>query len=404
MKILRADFLITCKDDFEIIEDGVIFFDENIIDIKKYTEVEQKDYNIEYLGENSVILPGLVNPHVHLEFSANKTTLSYGDFITWLGSVIINREELIEKREIFIKKALNNILKSGTTAIGAISSFGGELKECVSSELKVVYFNEILGSRADTVDILFQDFKSRLHISEDMADEKFIPAISVHSPYSTHPILAKNALDIAIKKNYLISTHFMESQAERDWLDNGTGDFIKFFNSFTPNAKPLCSGLEYLDLFKDTKTLFTHCTKATKEEIDKIKSQNGYITHCPVSNRLLGNGRLKIEQLNENILTLGTDGLSSNISLNLWDEMRMALMLHDNEDINKLAKQLLKMATKNGAKSLMLNSSELKKDKKADIIVVSLPDKIISKDELATHLILNTKEAKKVFIDGKEIF
>ena len=404
MKILRADFLITCKDDFEIIEDGVIFFDENIIDIKKYSEVKQKDYNIEYLGENSVILPGLVNPHVHLEFSANRTTLSYGDFITWLGSVIRNREELIEKREIFIKKALNNILKSGTTAIGAISSFGGELKECVSSELKVVYFNEILGSRADTVDILFQDFKSRLHISEDMADEKFIPAISVHSPYSTHPVLAKNALDIAIKKNYLISTHFMESQAERDWLDNGTGDFIKFFNSFTPNAKPLCSGLEYLDLFKDTKTLFTHCTKATKEEIDKIESQNGYITHCPVSNRLLGNGRLKIEQLNENILTLGTDGLSSNISLNLWDEMRMALMLHDNEDINKLAKQLLKMATKNGAKSLMLNSSELKKDKKADIIVVSLPDKIISKDELATHLILNTKEAKKVFIDGKEIF
>ncbi len=405
MKILRADFILTCRDNFEIIKDGAICFDKNIIDLGKKEEILQKYKDTEVIdcGENSVIMPGLINPHVHLEFSANRTSLKYGDFISWLGSVIKNRDAILQNsKEKSIEIQLQNMLHSGTTTLGAISSFGDDFDSCVKTPQKVVYFNEILGSRPDAVDVLFDSFKSRLHQSEDNRSQTFIPAISIHSPYSTHPILTKNVLDIARKENYLVSTHFMESQAERDWLDSGSGDFVEFFNSFMPNARPLNSALEYLNLFYDTNTLFTHCTKASDDEIQKIKELGGFITHCPVSNRLLNSGRLEIENIDKDMLNLATDGLSSNISLNLWDEMRAALMLHFRADIDNLSKRLLQMSTKNAAKALNLNSGVLAKEKDADILVVKLADKLINGD-LATQLILHTKKAEKIYINGKEI-
>lgn len=405
MKVLKADFILTCRDNFEIIKDGAICFDKKIVDIGKAEKIinKYKDATLTKCGENSVLMPGLINPHVHLEFSANKTSLRYGDFIPWLNSVIKNRDDILQDGgEERIEQELDSMLHSGTTTLGAISSFGDDFNPCLKTPQKVIYFNEILGSRPDAVDILFNNFKSRLNQSENNKSEKFIPAISIHSPYSTHPILTKNVLDIARKESYPVSTHFMESQAEREWLDSGSGDFVEFFNSFAPNAKPLNSALEYLELFYDTNALFTHCTKATDDEIQKIKELGGFITHCPVSNRLLNSGRLEIENIDKDMLNLATDGLSSNISLNLWDEMRAALMLHSQADMDKLSERLLKMSTKNAAEALGLNNGVLEIGKDADILVVKLADKLIN-DDLATQLILHTKKAEKIYINAEEI-
>ncbi len=94
MKLISADWLLTCDDNFTIIENGAIAFDEKVIDIGTINELQIKyeKETIEYLGANSVIMPGLINTHVHLEFSANKTTLKYGNFVKWLFSVMEHRD------------------------------------------------------------------------------------------------------------------------------------------------------------------------------------------------------------------------------------------------------------------------------------------------------------------------
>lgn len=406
MKILEADYILTCNDDFEIIQQGAIAFEKEIIALGKAKDLKEKypDAKLIQTEKNSVIMPGLINSHVHLEFSSNKTTLTYGDFIAWLNSVIKNRDDLLLKcEENTIATQLDIMAKSGTTTLGAISSFGNDFEACKNSPQRVVFFAEVLGSRPDSVDVLFEDFKSRLRVAEDHADEKLIPAISVHSPYSTHPILARYALDIARNNNYTVSTHFMESVAEREWLDNAKGDFHSFFANFAPNARPMSSSKEYIELFKGVHTLFTHCVQATQNEIDLIQNIGGYITHCPVSNRLLGVGRLAIEKIDKNLLNLGTDGLSSNISLNLWDEMRAALMLHHKGDFNKLAPLLLKMSTTNAAQALNINAGSLEKNRFSDILVCKLPDKIESNKDLALQLILHIQNPSQIFIAGEEI-
>ena len=166
-------------------------------------------------------MPGLINTHVHLEFSANKTTLKYGNFVKWLFSVMEHREELIEKAtKELIDEELKNMISNGTTSIGAISSYGFDMDSCVDSALNVVYFTEVLGSKADMIDTLFLDFQAKLKSAIAQTSDNFIPAIAIHSPYSTHPFLIREVLSIAKDKKMAVSAHFQESKAENDWLNH----------------------------------------------------------------------------------------------------------------------------------------------------------------------------------------
>ncbi len=407
MKIITANYILTCNAKFEIIKDGAVCFDQKIIAVGKKEEILTRFKECEIIegGKNSVLMPGLINPHVHLEFSGNLTTLEYGSFIKWLESVISKREELLQKcSTACMQKSIDDMLKSGITAYGAISSFGKDLEVCVNSPQKVIFFNEILGSSPTTVDVMFDEFKSRLKRSLEFRSKTFQPAISIHAPYSTHPILAKNALDIAKKYSFVVSTHFMESMAERNWLDGGKGEFNDFFSSFNPNSKPLTSALEYLELFRGAYTLFVHSTCANKEVLFII-SKLGALCHCPVSNRLLNNPPLSLKEVEFSncLLTIGTDGLSSNVSLSLWDELRNALMIHNKTQPNLLSKKLILSVTKNASFALGLNSGEIKTDKDADMILLELPDHINDTASLPLHLILHTQNAQKIFIEGEVV-
>ncbi|MDR2636057.1 MAG: metal-dependent hydrolase [Campylobacteraceae bacterium] len=405
MRVLLSDFVLTCNDDFEIIQDGGVCFDEKIIEVGSGEELAAKYKNakIEKLPKNSILMPGLINSHVHLEFSANTATLKFGDFMVWLKSVIASREKLQEKcTEKLIENTLQNMLKEGVTAIGAVSSFGLDLKPCVKTPLHVVYFVEAIGSNPAALDTLFDDFKGRFYEAKEAKNSSFTPSISVHSPYSTHAVLARHVLDIARDEKVIVTAHFMESQHERSWLDSASGAMGEFMKGFNPHAKPSATAKEFLELFHGVKTLFVHAVQANDEELEII--QNNAIAHCPRSNRLLGTGALDIKRVQKAGvgLTLGTDGLSSNISLNMWHEMRAALFTHQTYELNDLAVLLLKASTNGGAKALGLNKGRLEKGFDADIIALGLHEVPASISELPLHVVLQTKAAQRIFINGKD--
>ena len=400
---LKADYILTMDSKYSIIENGEIIFDKKIIEVGKNLQKTDKEI---YLGKNSVIMPALINSHTHLEFSHNKTLLNYGDFIMWLDSVIENREELfINCKSECYKKAIEEMKKSGVCAFGEISSTGDDLRYLKHSPLKVVYFNEIIGTNPAVVDMLYQDFLARVEESLNLENEKFKVGVSIHSAYSVHPILMDKVINIAKTKKLPIQTHFMESKAERNWLDKGEGEFKLFFEKNFKNAKPLIKPIEFIEKFKNTNTTFIHCVYANEEELKKIKEIDGYISHCPVSNRLLNVGLLELEKVKNNGIdyNVATDGLSSNYSLNLFKEIRAALLMHTTLHPKYLAKDLLKAVTINAAKSLGLNNGSLEKGKDADIITFKLPSKVKNIENLPLHIILHTTNVEKLFVNGKEI-
>ena len=358
---------------------------------------------IEHLNENSLLMPGLINAHVHIEFSANKTHLSYGDFMTWLYSVIENREELIGGCDAeCMSKATKSMLKNGITTFGAISSHGMDLEACANAAQNVVYFNELIGSQATMADTLFTDFLSRLDASKSVKREGFHPAVAIHSPYSVHPILIKKALDIVKNENLKLTAHFMESQAERDWLDSSDGDFKKFFKDLLKQDNAVCDSKEFLNYFENQETLFTHAVQANESELNTLAKDNHTVIHCPISNRLLGNPTLNIKELNERGIPwiVATDGLSSNYTLDLFEEMKLSLFMHPSAPLLKFAKSLIHGVTKGAAHALGLNTGEIKEGKNSDFIVLDLEKE--PNDELAIHLILHRYNISSVYINGKK--
>ena len=404
MKILSAKWVLTCDENFSIIEDGAIVFSDKIIDIDTIKNIKHKypDYDLEDHKEHSVLMPGLINSHVHLEFSANSTSLKYGNFMAWLNSVIKNRDSLIEEATPkLISSKLLRMKKTGTTTIGAISSYSFDLEACVKSPINTVFFCEVIGSKADMADTLFSDFKSRLEGAKQFASKSFIPAVAIHSPYSVHPFLVRESLALAKEQDLAVSTHFLESPEESQWLHKNEGLLTEFFKNFLNQSISVTKPMEFLNQFSNVKNLsFTHCVEASDEDIKKIKLLGASINHCVTSNRLLNNSKLDLKRLDGIEFTIGTDGLSSNNSLSMFDELRTALMAHSNENVLEFSKTLLKAATINGSNALGLNKGVLQKDKDCDVILLTLPDKVIEKEDLAMQVILHTKFVDKSIIRG----
>ncbi|MBR8461915.1 metal-dependent hydrolase [Campylobacter sp. faydin G-105] len=401
MQILKAKYIITCDNDFNILKNSCVAFNKRIVAVGNESEMRAKfkDADFTDLG-NVVITPALVNSHVHLEFSSNRSELIYGDFITWLGSIVANGAKIAKKcTQNLMAQTLKNMMKSGVGTIGAISSYGKDLQILALSSARVIFFNEILGSNGEFVEQNFLNFMLRFNESVKYKNEHFTPALSLHSPYSVHPNLAKKALKFAHEKGLIVSTHFLESKAERQWLEKGNGKFKEHLKHFVPEPKPMYEIDEYLSLFNGIRTLFTHCVYV--DNFTKFDKDLHSITHCVVSNRLLGKKSLNLNQISKQGLTLniGTDGLSSNISLNLWDELRAVLLTHSRIELNKLAKVALIAATRGGARALGLQSGEITVGKLADIAVFTAPK--CDTDTLLTQLILHTKLAKRLYIGGE---
>ncbi|MGE4510796.1 MAG: metal-dependent hydrolase [Sulfurimonadaceae bacterium] len=401
MQILSPSYILTPE---TLLKEHAIAFEEKIVKIAPLEELQNQFPNAEIIAlkEHSLVMPGLINAHVHIEFSANKTTLSYGDFINWLYSVIENREKLINGCDATcMADAIEAMLESGITTFGAISSHAMDLEACAHAKQNVVFFNELIGSQAAMADALFGDFLSRLEASKQVARKGFHPAIAIHSPYSVHPVLIKKALEIVKQENLPLSAHFMESQAEREWLDASKGDFEEFFTKLLKQTANVSDAQEFLQHFKNTPALLTHATKTTRQELETIAHDGHTIVHCPISNRLLGNGALDLQALIEKNIPFvcATDGLSSNYKLDLFEEMKVALFIHTALPILDLARRLLRSVTLDAAKALGLNTGAIEAGYNADMLVIDLQEE--PTEQLALHLILHRYNISKIFINGQ---
>ena len=405
MTILSADYIYT-PDGF--VKEQAVAFTQTIkaIDTLKTLQEKYPDAEVIFTEKNSVIYPGFINTHVHLEFSANKTSLKYGSFMPWLDTVIEHREDLVGScnNEMMMNEC-NEMLHSGITTFGAISSFGNELEVCEKAPQRVVFFNELIGSNAQYADMLYGDFLERVKASQSCESSSFItPAVAIHSPYSVHPIILQKAVNVAKQNSLPLSAHFLESQAERQWLEEGEGELKGFFEKYFNTSKPVTNINEFMYAFNAYPTHFTHAAQATKEELAHLADKGHSIAHCPRSNRYLGCGRLSIETLHDLNMpySVATDGLSSNDSLNIFDELRAAVMLHYQTPVLELSNRLIRSVTSDAAEILGLNCGSIEVGKLADFAVVTLREEPKREEEIALWTVLHTKVCSQVYIHGEK--
>lgn len=401
MTIIVPDALLTPH---ELHRGVAVAFEREIVALGDPHELRARYPHAEVIdgGEGSLLMPGLINAHVHLEFGANRSTLTYGGFLPWLYSVMTHRDALMGAADMHALCA--RMLEHGITTFGAISSRGLDLQACAAAKQKVVFFNELIGSQASMADALYGDFLQRLETSKSVTREGFYSAIAIHSPYAVHPALMQRALELARTEGLHVSAHFLESRAELEWLESGSGAFAPFFAELLKQHAPHFDPESFLSQLRHTKALLVHGVHAPKALLGRIAQEEHTLVHCPISNRLLGNGALDIGALEASKVPwiCATDGLSSNYTLDLFEELKIALFMHHGAPLEALAHQLLQSVTCNAAKALGLNTGSIEAGKAADLLLLKLNYPVTP--QLPIHLLLQPRTLQSAFINGTKVY
>ena len=141
-EIHRAGWIIV--DSSTIIENGFIEIENGFIrDVHKGTP---KEKSIDH--GPGVLIPPLVNAHLHLELSALKGSLPFDKgFKVWVKMLLEKRKALGEEKLIKeVQNSVRDLIKSGNLYVGDISTLGITKSIIEDSALSGVCFHEFLGS------------------------------------------------------------------------------------------------------------------------------------------------------------------------------------------------------------------------------------------------------------------
>ena len=371
--ILKADAVIPVSS--EPIHDGAVVVDGGrIVDIGTSDRIENDYPGLQKAKKpNSIILPGFINAHTHLELSWTKGKIrGFEDFTGWLERLITLKAGGIDQDivEDSMRKGIRNVIESGVTTVGEISSldFGGR-ETLRSSGMRIVAFLELFDRISPRLSSL--EFQS-----EDLYEERPFP----HAPYSCGPEFLEAVFTCAHENAIPAGIHLGESPDEVRFLKNLPNEFerkifplIKKEIFKRPRAE---TPTRYINRFlrgKDVKLSAVHMVQVADEDMKIIRSADIGIVLCPRSNVFLRVGKPNLRRmLDHERVGLGTDGLSSNPDLDFFREIRF---LHDimvEQGIRQSARLAVHFATLGGARALFIEerTGSLEVGKSADIICI----------------------------------
>ncbi|MBQ9405287.1 MAG: amidohydrolase family protein [Desulfovibrio sp.] len=302
------------------------------------------------------LIPACVNAHVHLELThlAGKTLWGQG-FVSWLASLIplLCLPPNVER----MTAACQDMRRCGTLYVGNIA---GSLPEGMAladaalhaSGLHVNHFCEWFGFGAPYADGRYPwPPRCRAYVLAKAARRA---APGGHALYSTGPDVLCAAHAYCMGQGLVFSFHLAESPEEHDLLTSGSGGLRQLYDRVVlprdwtaPGLSPVAYA-QHLGLLGPG-TLAVHCVQVDATEVRTLAASQTAVCLCPRSNRNLGVGCPPLAAMlqEECLLCLGTDGLTSNDSLDVLHE---ALWLRETLDVPPQA--LIRMLTVNGASAL----------------------------------------------------
>lgn len=160
-----------------------------------------------------------------------------------------------------------------------------------------------------------------------------------------------------------------------------------------------------------------HCVWLSDTEIALMRETRTHISHNPSSNAKLGNGIARLpEMLAAGInVGLGHDAAECNNSRDMFEVMKFASLIHRAARVDASLQQapdVLRMATRNGAKGLRIDAGELSPGKKADVVIINTQNQMFTplmpgnKDHVYSHLVFaaNGSCVETVIIDGRVVY
>lgn len=319
--------------------------------------------------DSSVIMPGLVNAHTHLEFSDLESPLGEPgmEFTQWIGEVVKYRfgGGRIAKSKA-IQMGLEQSAGHGVAAVGEIATSPVVLEDYLSAlpcPIACRVFFEQLGSDDTVVQQKVAELESFFSQSEAAdSNPQVVAAISPHAPYSIGDRLLGELTAIASRKQAAVAMHVAETLAEREFVETKTGPFLEMLKSmgvWRPEAygkyESVVAILEKLSECESS--LVVHGNYLNGRELDFVaaKRKKMSIVFCPRTHAYFEHSRYPLEEMLERGINVavGTDSRASNPDLDLGQEL---VEIHRRYP-DLAPEAILEMGTIGGAKALGLDQS-----------------------------------------------
>lgn len=311
-----------------IVENGYVVC-ENGICAGVYDELPEcyKDFQC-YDYMDRIIIPGLVDLHVHApQYSFRGLGMDL-ELIEWLNTHIFVEEEKYADTE-YASRAydifVEDLLKSATARACIFGTIHTDATEMLMEKLEKSGIKAYVGKVSmdrncpeylceESAERAFCDTEKWIKDSEEFENVKpiltprFIPTCS-------DELMERLSL-LQKKYNLPMQSHLSENLREIQWV-----------KELCPDTT--CYGEAYnkYDMFgNECKTIMAHCVHSSDDEINLMKEQGVFVAHCPESNTNLSSGIAPVRTyLDRGIkVGLGSD-VAAGSTLSVFKAMSMAI-------------------------------------------------------------------------------
>jgi 5-methylthioadenosine/S-adenosylhomocysteine deaminase len=388
-----------------IIEDGgVLIAGSRIADIGAYHDVAARHPGVAELdAAGFVVMPGLVNSHVHLSMTLLRGVADDVEATAWLP-VMWALEKHLTPEAVYAGALLGiaEMLASGTTCFNDHYFQMGQVAKAVQET----------GIRAQLAEAILENRDVKKGQSELAAGSQFaadwngkaegriVTRMGPHSLYTCSTPLIVQARQTADQLGVGLHMHVAESKFE-----------MKLVGRKHRAGETSVQHLDGLGVLRDDFVLAHGLTMDDRDQ--QIVAKRGIgIAHCPQAYAKVGGWPFPpVEKWAKHGVNigLGTDGVASNNNLDLFDEMRfgtLARKLFAKNGTVLSARQMIRMATIDGARLLgwAHEIGSLEVGKRADLILVDFRKPHLTPlHNLPGHLVYSASGADvdTVFVDGQ---
>ena len=316
-----------------------------------------------------VMMPGLVNAHTHLPMTLMRGYGGGCDLQTWLHDYIFPAEGKLDPRAVSAGAGLGlaEMIASGITCVADMYMFTSTiaqeiLKSGISANLSCggVYFGDPADFNPDTCG----DCVAQRALTEEFhgaGDGQILLDASIHGEYTSFAPLWQWMAQFAHDHHQRMHVHVSETRSEHQAsLDR---------HGLTPIQTLNQCGVW------DNGGIAAHCVYTTPEDWAIMAEKGVSCVHNPYSNLKLGSGIAPIpDMLQAGVnVALGTDGMSSHNSADLFADLKLAALLPSGVRCTPgviTPRQALEMATVAGARALGRPTGQIAVGKVADLILL----------------------------------
>lgn len=400
--LISNGIFISNKEDKTSIKGCMVIEGSQITYIGEVVPEPLENYDEVIDGTNKLYMPGLVNTHGHAAMSLLR---GYGDDLAlqvWLEEKMWPMEGKFTSQDVKwgTRLSILEMIKGGTTTFVDMYDHMNEVALAVQeSGMRGVLTRGVIGLCPPDVQtaklIEATEFAKNWH---GKADGRITTMMSPHAPYTCPPDYIERIVQAAHDLNLPIHTHMSETRREVE------GNVEQY------GARPVAH-LEKLGVFTRP-TLVAHGVHLNDEEIAILQKYDVRVSHNPGSNLKLASGVARLpELLRAGVkVSLGTDGAASNNNLDMFEEMRLAALIHKGVTGDPLAvpaKEALLLGTRMGAESIWLEDvGLLEPGMKADFIALDIDQPhFLPKTDFVSHIVYSAcaKDVVDVCVDGKWI-